>query len=329
MPPRAPLPSLEHLRAACRDIPFQPHRITHLLDAEGRHDLELPGGFPFAVSLFRFRSGEVTRRLTWHRRLELLVPLDGPMQERMGDLIVPLHPGDLLVVDHLKPHQVVDAPGLDTRVIVLSFLPECVFTPGSPPTDYAFLIPFHRRREAAPNLLPSGAASTLGVHEALARLLGCYFAARDPHREAGCKAWLLVVLHALVHAFRHSDLERAEVLQRQEQATRLQPLLDHVRDHYADRITLAAAAAMCGMSPARFGRVFKQVAGMSLGGYLNQVRMARAVECLEQSTDSIAAIALALGFSDQSHFDRRFRQTFGRSPSQHRAGVRPGRTPHR
>ena len=60
---------------------------------------------------------------------------------------------------------------------------------------------------------------------------------------------------------------------------------------------------------------------MTLGSYLNQVRMTHAVELLEGTGDTIAAIAFRLGFSDQSHFDRRFRRTFGRTPSEHRAGL--------
>jgi AraC-like DNA-binding protein len=75
------------------------------------------------------------------------------------------------------------------------------------------------------------------------------------------------------------------------------------------------------MSKAVFGRAFKEASGMTLGRYLNHVRMTHAVESLEESRASIAEIASRLGFSDQSHFDRRFRQTFGRTPSQHRASL--------
>ena len=42
----------------------------------------------------------------------------------MGDLRVELAAGDLLVVDNLKLHNVEDLPGLDTWVIVMSFMPD-------------------------------------------------------------------------------------------------------------------------------------------------------------------------------------------------------------
>ena len=52
---------------------------------------------------------------------------------------VKLGPGDLLVVDNQKLHHVVDHPRLDTRVIVVSFLPELVYSLGSSSHGYAFL----------------------------------------------------------------------------------------------------------------------------------------------------------------------------------------------
>lgn len=308
------------LLAIAGRLKFPPHRIAHLLDEKGRHELELPAGFPFAVSLFHLRAGAVTQRLTWHQRLELLIPLDGPLCERMGDRVVELQPGDVLVVDHLKPHQAMDVPGLDTRALVISFLPECVFTAGGPPTDYAYLIPFHRTIADGPQVLRAGSEHAEDAHEALARLLISHFDKSNPHREAGCKAWLLVLLNTLIHEFRGSALQRSDVLHRQQQSDQLRPVFEHVREHYSSPVSLEAAARMCGLSKARFGRVFKKLSGMTLGTYLNQVRMAHAVELLEETQDSITEIAFQLGFSDQSHFDRRFRRTFWRTPSHHRAG---------
>lgn len=167
---RAGSGSFQRLLEVASGLEFRPHRIGHLLDARGRHTLELPAGFPFAISLFHFREGAVTRRPTWHERLELLIPLDGPMTERMGDLEAALEPGDVLVVDHLKPHQVADSPGLDSRVVVLSFLPECLFSAGSPPTDAAFLIPFHRSIEGAPMFCAHGHPSR---RKPMTRWRGC------------------------------------------------------------------------------------------------------------------------------------------------------------
>lgn len=321
MPESQTSPGFQKLLAIAGRLNFRSHRIAHLLDAKGRHELKLPGNFPFVISLFHLREGAITHRLTWHERLELLLPLDGPVRERMGDLVADLQAGDILVVDHLKPHQVVDTPGLNTRVVVISFLAECVFSPGCPLTDHAFLLPFFKKVEKRPQKLPFRSGRAGEAHEAVGRLLESYFDRRGVHREASCKAWLLVLLNVLIHEFHHCAIDRVELLRRQAQLTRLKPVFDRVRERYADHLSLGAAAALCGMSKAVFGRVFKEASGMTLGDYLNHVRMAHAVELLEETRDSIAEIALRLGFSDQSHFCRRFHRSFGTSPGHYRTNA--------
>jgi len=132
-----------------------------------------------------------------------------------------------------------------------------------------------------------------------------------------------VLLNVLIQELRDSALERVELLRRQRQAGRLKPVFDHVREQYATRVSLGRAAALCGMSKAVLGRVFKAASGMTLGSYLHHVRMTHAVELLEETGDSIAEISLRLGFSDQSHFCRHFHRTFGRSSGQYRAQLAP------
>ena len=129
----------------CAHLPFEPHDIAAQLDARGRYEVPLDGEFAFNIKLFHYTSRQHTRGATWHERLELFVPLDGRTLFRMGDRTVELAAGDLLVVDNLTLHHVVDFPGFDTRAIVVSFRPEFVYSLGSPSYDYAFLLPFYPR----------------------------------------------------------------------------------------------------------------------------------------------------------------------------------------
>src|SRR5688500_9807052 len=78
----------------CEGLTFEPHQIANYLDAQGRDELALDREFPFHIRLFRFRTGEFRMSSSWHERLELLLPLDGPMRQRMGEAIVDLNRGD-------------------------------------------------------------------------------------------------------------------------------------------------------------------------------------------------------------------------------------------
>ena len=301
-------------------LSFDPHDIASQLDGRGHYSVQLDEEFPLLIKLFRYTSKRHTRGATWHDRLELFMPLDGPARFRMGDQEVELRRGDLLVVDNLKLHHVVDFPGFDTRVVVISFLPEFVYSLGSPSHDYAFLLPFYSKVERRPHVMRAADPDAPAVHEALASLLECYFAgASRPFYQAGSKAFLLQVLYHLAGRFRASEVLKWEFMRQQERSLRLKKLFDHINARPAGKLPVSAAASLVGMSAPQFMKTFKQVAGMTLVAYLNHVRLANGARLLRETNRSIADIADASGFSDQSYFDKRFKRAFGRTPKEFRA----------
>lgn len=314
--------SWQILCAVASRLDFEPHDIASQLDGRGHYAVQLDEEFPLLIKLFRYTTKRHTRGATWHDRLELFMPLDGPARFRMGEQEVELQRGDLLVVDNLKLHHVVDFHGFDTRVVVISFLPEFVYSLGSPSHDYAFLLPFYSKVERRPHVLRAGDGAASAVHVALARLLECYFAgATRPFYQAGSKAFLLQVLYHLAGHFRASEMLKWEFMRQQQQSLRLKKLFDHITARPAEKLPVSAAARLVGMSAPQFMKNFKQLAGMTLVAYLNHVRLANAARLLRETDRSIADIADATGFSDQSYFDKRFKRGFGRTPKEFRADV--------
>lgn len=307
------------LLAACRRLRFEPHHIAHQLDARARYEVPLDKEFPFHVRLFHVSPKHYTPTLNWHERLEMLLPLDGPVRMRMGDVRVDLAPGDLVIVDNLKLHNLEDFPGLNTRVVVTSFMPEFVYTPGSPACDYTFLLPFYTKREGHPHILRAGDEFAGPVYLALAELLGCYFRSDyPPHAQCGCKVSFLRILYQLTRRFQASEVLRSEFVQRRQQADRLARLFEYVRLNYAERISVEQATRLVHMSQAQFMKVFKRVTGMTFVAHVTRVRITHALRLLRESDMTIAEIAARTGFPDQSYFDRRFKQAFGKSPRQYR-----------
>jgi AraC-like DNA-binding protein len=312
-------PAFKTLLAACKKLRFEPHDIARQLDKQGRYEVPLDKEFPFHLTLFHFQSGRYTPTWNWHERLELTMPLDGQVRMRMGEDTVELAPGDLLVVDNLKLHNVQDFPGFDTRVIVMSFMPEFVYTPGSPACDYAFLLPFYTKREGHPHILRATDDLSSPVYIALTELLRRYFETPNtPHSQSGCKASFLQILYSLILRFQEAEVLRSEFVQHRQQADRLARLFEYVRLNYAERITVEQATQLVHMSQAQFMKVFKKVSGMTFVAHVTRVRITQALRLLRETNLTIADIAAQTGFSDQSYFDRRFRQAFGKSPREWR-----------
>jgi AraC-like DNA-binding protein len=223
------------------------------------------------------------------------------------------------VVDNLKPHWVRDFDGFDTRVIVISFLQEFVYSLGSPSHDYAFLLPFYSKLDQQPHVLPRTAPAAQVAYEALARLVDRYFGSSERALyRAGCKAYLLELLYHLAVCFRSSEIAKREFLRQQQRSERLRKLFDHISRHFAEKLSVATAARLAGMSPPQLMKTFKQVAGMTLVAYLNHVRLANGARLLRETDRTIAEIASEVGFSDQSYFDKRFKRAFGEAPKSFR-----------
>jgi AraC-like DNA-binding protein len=82
------------------------------------------------------------------------------------------------------------------------------------------------------------------------------------------------------------------------------------RDHSVEKV-----AACCGLSRSYFEKAFKASLGMPPHRWQMQQRLQRAGDMLEQTEDSIGAIASRCGFADQSHLTRMFRAAMGSSPA--------------
>lgn len=91
----------------------------------------------------------------------------------------------------------------------------------------------------------------------------------------------------------------------------------------------AEMAKMCGLSQSQFDRGFRRVFGTSARQYLLRVRVEAACRRLAETEDTVATIAVELGFFDHAHFTRCFQRTMGVSPAQYRQQQRTPQMPGR
>lgn len=88
--------------------------------------------------------------------------------------------------------------------------------------------------------------------------------------------------------------------------------------NYQKDITVEEIAENCGLNRNYFGKKFKECFGKTPQEFLMRFRMAKAIELLEKTHLSIGEISRAVGYNDQLHFSRAFKNTYGISPRQWR-----------
>jgi AraC-like DNA-binding protein len=90
---------------------------------------------------------------------------------------------------------------------------------------------------------------------------------------------------------------------------------DFIESHISEKISLDALSSMAGLSPHHFARAFQQSLGVPPHRYLLRRRLEHVEQMLRHTQLPLSHIALAVGFSDQSHLNRHFRRLTGMSPS--------------
>lgn len=111
-----------------------------------------------------------------------------------------------------------------------------------------------------------------------------------------------------------SDEPRSASLTRAQRA-QLETFVDR---EIATNFGLVDLAELVGYSPDHFSRLFKQSFGQSPHQYVLSRRIDKAMAMLRDEGQSIAAIALSCGFTDQGHLTKVFKQRVGMTPGVYR-----------
>ena len=94
----------------------------------------------------------------------------------------------------------------------------------------------------------------------------------------------------------------------------VEPALEHIRNNYADVITVEDLAQRCKISRYYFCRIFKIVTRKTATEYLRDYRLDIADIILANADKSVTQIAQLCGFDDVNYFCRCYKAQYGISP---------------
>ncbi|MCC6395352.1 MAG: helix-turn-helix transcriptional regulator [Bryobacterales bacterium] len=301
--------------------PLEPFTLDQAIDANRNFRFPLDPDFPLAIRLLTFSSAPPPYPLSWHERLEIFVPLAGHGVLAMGNDALSFGPGDVMVVDNQALHGIVEFQGPRRAGMTIYFMPSLVCGLGSAPWDSVLLTTFHRPPRSKPAIIRANDRTAASLHNTILRLARCYLAgAREPLAQAKCKIRLLEVLYAFASASGWADTVSLEH-PRTQGARRIRQLHEYLLAHFSEKVSVPAVASVLGMSRSSFVRYFKRVTGQTFVAHLTQLRLERALQLLRETDLSIAEVSNAVGFSDQSYFDKTFRRLFKQSPREARRAM--------
>jgi AraC family transcriptional regulator len=99
---------------------------------------------------------------------------------------------------------------------------------------------------------------------------------------------------------------------------------DFLHDNFSQPLGLEEVGKTVGIHPVHLARVFRRRFGCTMGEYVRLLRVEFAKKQLFATDRPVCEIALAAGFSDQSHLNKTFKAHLGLTPCQYRKSARRG-----
>jgi AraC-like DNA-binding protein len=91
-------------------------------------------------------------------------------------------------------------------------------------------------------------------------------------------------------------------------------VLEHMRAHLSEPLTVADMAELVSLSPSAFAHMFRDITGRSPYQFLKEMRLERARELLVDGQLAVARVSKEVGYASVSHFIAEFRGRFGVTP---------------
>lgn len=239
----------------------------------------------------------------WHSEMELILCLQGQMQVETEEKVFCLSAGDALILPGCCAHScsrktenqwraaVVFGYGL-LRKQYTSIRDVCLHIPGGSEL-------YHLLRQPLDDLCNTFTAATVVTEENEWRIRGNLFLL--------CQTLRTVPEDALLSADRQNRAQRLE---------NIYAVLEFVRKHYSERITVEQMAQLSGYAKTYFCRQFKSITGIPFYRYLTCYRISVACMLMEDAGSSMAHIAKSTGFSTLPLFCRAFKEITKMTPSQ-------------
>lgn len=159
----------------------------------------------------------------------------------------------------------------------------------------------------------TSAGMTAGIDLALA------FIERDLGVEAARSVARALVLY---HRRSGGQSQFSALLELEPKSDRIQKVLTYARRHLANRLDVEELAGVACLGSRQFTRVFIRETGQSPAKAIENLRLEAARSLMEDTDQTIDAVAQQTGFADRDRMRRAFVRTFGQPPQAMRRATR-------
>lgn len=248
----------------------------------------------------------------WHEDVELLMPLRGYLAYIVDGTQVNIQEGDAIFVNTRHMHYGFSTDGTDCEYICITFRLDQLCA--NEEIKNRYVLPILTSPHLTHMVLRSEVAEHRPALTAI-RQIDAIHHERSPGfelQELSCLFRLWQTLYTII------EQHIGEAVSTDVQVLIQKRMLEFIRTHYQERITLNEIASAGGVCRTKCCQIFRQYLGRTPNDYLNSFRLEKGMELLKSTGMTITEIAGACGFSSASYFTEMFTKQKGCSPKAYR-----------
>ena len=241
----------------------------------------------------------------WHDELEVIYVRQGKLWVNVGGTVYNMTGGQVVIVNPRQLH-LMGSDDMSVRYHTLLFPVELISFQSQDELEQTVFHPLRTGKL----MLRTKVLEAVLTPENLA-LLDRVVQINDRKNSMYQLETRLLLLRFLMEVLRICPLVQADT---DENGKLQREMLEYIRIHYKDRITLSDMAKQFHLSSKYYSRYFKEHFHLTFSEYIGQMRMDHARDLLENTDLNVTEIAIQCGFSGISFFIRRFTEANGCSP---------------
>ncbi len=248
----------------------------------------------------------------FHDVYEIYHSISGGKHIMINDVIYPVSPYDLFVMNNFDVHRITTTPGTPNKRYVVTFNPAIILPESTADTNLLrCFLPSTNTHLHRIHLSKEEHLCLTNLYDKYAHLTKGY--GYDILRKSVLLEILVFINRCFYKRNENGVIKDTNPSKDAHYNTYIRPLLDYIQDHLAEPLSLDILADHMHINKHHMCKQFKSYTGTTINTYIIARRISLAKNLLQKNFN-VTEVCHATGFKDYAHFIRTFTKLVGVSP---------------
>ena len=273
---------------------------------------------PFVVSRTVMPDFYTTFPMHWHQEMEIVYIEEGEFEENIDFESYHINKGDIIIVPPCVLHSFRQYENERTVFKTIMFDLSMLTGNSADACSIKYFNPFLEGNYTSPKIISPSDNHYSELKECVCEIISTHSQLENFY-EIKIKSELYRMFFILFKYF--FECQNGEIPIKDSTTRNIKTILDYIGENYANPITIDELAEQVNLSKHYFMRFFKKYMGTTCIEYINDYRLNIAANLLITTRMQITEIAISIGITNLSYFNRIFRKKYNMTPKEYRSYI--------